>query len=106
MNQTGDKPGPAYQISNPEEFARNVLKLLEEGGRAMSGLLERPDTKISAYSAGWSSAQRRAARQVAYQRARMSDWSATLAPPASTASPSALYASTISAVRRSSRLGK
>jgi polyhydroxyalkanoate synthase len=28
-----------------------VLKLLEEGGRAMSGLLERPDTKVSAYSA-------------------------------------------------------
>jgi polyhydroxyalkanoate synthase len=51
MTQTGDKPGQAYQISNPEEFARNVLKLLEEGGRAMSGLLERPDAKISAYSA-------------------------------------------------------
>ena len=28
-----------------------MLKLLEEGGRAMSGLLERPDAKISAYSA-------------------------------------------------------
>src|SRR5262245_27845882 len=51
MNQTGDKPGQAYQINNPEEFARNVLKLLEEGGRAMSGLLERPDAKSSAYSA-------------------------------------------------------
>lgn len=52
MTQTGDKPAPAiYQIRNPEEFARNVLKLLEEGGRAMSGLLERPDAKISAYSA-------------------------------------------------------
>lgn len=51
MTQTGDQPGPAFLISNPEEFARNVLKLLEEGGRAMSGLLERPDAKISAYSA-------------------------------------------------------
>jgi polyhydroxyalkanoate synthase subunit PhaC len=41
------KPVPAefdfaqYRISNPEEFSRNMLKLMEEGGRVLSGLLER-----------------------------------------------------------------
>lgn len=47
-----DAKGPtSYTIDNPEEFARNMLRLLEEGGRAMSGLLERSDAKISPYSA-------------------------------------------------------
>jgi poly[(R)-3-hydroxyalkanoate] polymerase subunit PhaC len=41
------KPVPAefdfaqYRIANPEEFSRNMLKLMEEGGRVLSGLLER-----------------------------------------------------------------
>ncbi len=41
------KPMPAefdfaqYRIINPEEFSRNMLKLMEEGGRVLSGLLER-----------------------------------------------------------------
>ena len=41
------KPVPAefdfaqYGIANPEEFSRNMLKLMEEGGRVLSGLLER-----------------------------------------------------------------
>jgi poly[(R)-3-hydroxyalkanoate] polymerase subunit PhaC len=41
------KPVPAefdfaqYRISNPEEFSRNMLKLMEDGGRVLSGLLER-----------------------------------------------------------------
>jgi poly[(R)-3-hydroxyalkanoate] polymerase subunit PhaC len=41
------KPVPAefdfaqYRIANPEEFSRNMLQLMEEGGRVLSGLLER-----------------------------------------------------------------
>src|SRR5262245_60593896 len=41
------KPVPAeydfaqYRVANPEEFSRNMLKLMEEGGRVLSGLLER-----------------------------------------------------------------
>src|SRR5262245_16437166 len=46
------RSGPAsYRIENPEEFTRNMLRLFEEGGRAMSGLLERPDAKVSPFSA-------------------------------------------------------
>jgi poly[(R)-3-hydroxyalkanoate] polymerase subunit PhaC len=41
----------AYKINNPEEFARNMLKLFEEGGRAMSTMLERADGKVSPWSA-------------------------------------------------------
>lgn len=40
-----------YQIDDPEEFARNVLKLYEEGGRAMSEFLERQDNKATPFSA-------------------------------------------------------
>jgi polyhydroxyalkanoate synthase len=41
------KPVPAefdfaqYRLANPEEFSRNMLQLMEEGGRVLSGLLER-----------------------------------------------------------------
>ena len=35
----------AYRIANPEEFGRNMLRLMEEGGKVMSGLLERADGK-------------------------------------------------------------
>ena len=31
----------AYRIANPEEFGRNMLQLMEEGSKVMSGLLER-----------------------------------------------------------------
>ena len=31
----------AYRIADPEEFSRNMLKLVEEGGKVLSGLLER-----------------------------------------------------------------
>ena len=34
-----------YQIENPEEFARNMLRLVEEGTRAMTDLMERNDAK-------------------------------------------------------------
>jgi polyhydroxyalkanoate synthase subunit PhaC len=42
---------PPCRIENPEEFARNLLKLFEGGTRAMSNLLERSDAKLSPYSA-------------------------------------------------------
>ena len=41
----------AYRIGNPEEFGRNMLRLMEDGGRVMSGLLERANGKISPMSA-------------------------------------------------------
>ena len=41
----------AYRIANPEEFARNMLRLFEEGGRAMSGILERGDSKVGPWTA-------------------------------------------------------
>jgi len=45
-------PGPvSFKIDNPEEFTRNLLKLFEEGGRVMSGLLDRPDAQMSPFSA-------------------------------------------------------
>ncbi len=39
-----------YKIADPEEFARNMLRLFEEGGRAMAEMLERSDTKTSPYT--------------------------------------------------------
>jgi poly[(R)-3-hydroxyalkanoate] polymerase subunit PhaC len=41
----------AYRIANAEEFGRNMLRLMEEGGKVMSGLLERADGKIGPMSA-------------------------------------------------------
>jgi polyhydroxyalkanoate synthase subunit PhaC len=40
-----------WRIANAEEFGRNMLRLLEEGGKVMSGLLERADGKLSPMSA-------------------------------------------------------
>ncbi|MFA5952360.1 MAG: class I poly(R)-hydroxyalkanoic acid synthase [Hyphomicrobium sp.] len=51
MSEISTKPKTPYRIDNPEEFARNVLKLYEEGGRAVATLLERPDAKITPFSA-------------------------------------------------------
>ena len=51
MNEQTPIPATPYRIENPEEFARNLLRFFEEGGRAISELLERPDAKISPYSA-------------------------------------------------------
>ncbi len=49
------KPFPTsttpYRIENPEEFAKNILRVFEEGGRAIGELLERPDAKITPFSA-------------------------------------------------------
>src|SRR5262245_36304049 len=40
----------AYRIANPEEFGRNMLRLLEEGSAALSGFLERSNGKIGPQS--------------------------------------------------------
>ena len=42
----------AYQISDPEEFSKNILQLIEESGKAMTQMLERADSKPSAWSPG------------------------------------------------------
>ncbi len=42
---------PSYRINNPEEFARNVLRLFEEGSRAMTSYLERADNQMSPFTA-------------------------------------------------------
>ncbi len=41
----------AYRVADPEEFSRNMLRLMEEGGKVMAGFLERTDGKISPLSA-------------------------------------------------------
>ena len=40
----------AYQITNPEVFGRNMLRLMEEGQKAMSGLLERANGAANPYT--------------------------------------------------------
>ena len=42
-NFLSDSPTSAYQISNPLDFTRNILRMLLESGRVMSNLLERAD---------------------------------------------------------------
>ncbi len=39
-----------YMITNPEEFAANMLKVWERGSAALSKLAERPDAKAGPYS--------------------------------------------------------
>jgi polyhydroxyalkanoate synthase len=51
MTDSAAKDTTSFRIKNPEEFARNMLRLVEEGGRAMAGLIERADGKVSPYSA-------------------------------------------------------
>jgi polyhydroxyalkanoate synthase subunit PhaC len=43
-------PFTNYLISNPEEFAANLLKAFEQGSAALSKLAERPDAKSGPYS--------------------------------------------------------
>jgi polyhydroxyalkanoate synthase subunit PhaC len=47
---TSIDPG-AWRIANAEEFGRNMLRLMEEGGKVMSGLLERAEGKVGPMSA-------------------------------------------------------
>jgi polyhydroxyalkanoate synthase len=54
MQKPNDQSSPelnSYRINDPEEFARNVLKLFEEGGRAMTSYLERADNQMSPFTA-------------------------------------------------------
>jgi polyhydroxyalkanoate synthase len=46
-----DAESPAYRIANPEEFALNLLRLFEQGGRVLTQFIERADTKTGPYSA-------------------------------------------------------
>jgi polyhydroxyalkanoate synthase len=50
-SQPAEDPAMSYRIADPEQFARNMLRAFEEGNRAITGLLERPDAKIGPYSA-------------------------------------------------------
>jgi hypothetical protein len=34
---------PSYRVGDPEEFARNMFKLFEEGGRVVNHMLSRQD---------------------------------------------------------------
>ncbi len=44
-------PGsPEYKIVNGEEFARNMFRLLEQGGHVLNKLLERPSSQSGPYS--------------------------------------------------------
>ncbi len=49
-NTPAETDGPAYTVSNPEEFVRNMLTLWAEGGRAMASMLERADRNGGPYS--------------------------------------------------------
>src|SRR5262245_36663370 len=40
----------AYRIADPETFGRNMLRLMEEGQKAMSGFLERANGGAGPYS--------------------------------------------------------
>jgi polyhydroxyalkanoate synthase len=40
----------AYTVTKPEDFARNMLQLMEDGGKALSGLVARADTGNGPYS--------------------------------------------------------
>jgi polyhydroxyalkanoate synthase len=50
-NLPADIDWNAYKVSNPEEFMRNMLLLMEEGSKAMAGLMNRADAKNGPYSA-------------------------------------------------------
>jgi polyhydroxyalkanoate synthase len=61
-----NKPSPpevdlgAYRIADPEAFGRNVLRLMEEGQKVLSGFLDRAQTAAGPYTAtgDWSEAAR------------------------------------------------
>ena len=49
----------AYRIANPEVFGRNMLRLMEEGQKVLSGLLERVNGKTGPFSAATRDDRRR-----------------------------------------------
>ena len=44
-------PEPLFKVENPEEMAQNLFRLVEEGGKVMSGLLDKGDQQGGPYSA-------------------------------------------------------
>ncbi len=44
-------PPMSYLLRDPEEFARNMVRLMEVSSKAVSTLMGRPDAKVSPYSA-------------------------------------------------------
>src|SRR5918997_1378909 len=54
-----------YRIADPEEFGRNMLRLMEESSKVMGALLERLDSKNSAYAAGETTETTRILTEVA-----------------------------------------
>lgn len=44
-------PQALFKVENPEEMAQNIFRLVEEGGKVMSGLIERTDLQQGPYSA-------------------------------------------------------
>jgi len=46
-----ESDSPAYKIADPEELSLNLLRLFEQGGRVLTELIERADTKMGPYSA-------------------------------------------------------
>jgi len=42
---------PLFKVENPEEMAQNMFRLVEEGGKVMSGLLDRSESQGGPYSA-------------------------------------------------------
>ena len=39
-----------YQFSDPEEFSRNMMQLMEEGGKVLAGFMERADPKSGPFA--------------------------------------------------------
>src|SRR6185436_18782470 len=48
----------AYRIADPEEFNRNMLRLVEEGSKALSGYLERANGKSPAAAGDFTEASK------------------------------------------------
>ena len=46
-----DADGSDFKVVNAEELALNLLRLFEQGGRVMTGFIERADAKMGPYSA-------------------------------------------------------
>jgi polyhydroxyalkanoate synthase len=58
MPPSGELAG--YQVADPSELARNLLKLFEDGSRAMAGMLERADTTTTPFATAseWNEASK------------------------------------------------
>lgn len=49
-NPPGDIDWSAYQVSKPDDFARNMVRLMEEGGKALATLMQRSGSGSGPYS--------------------------------------------------------